>query len=404
MRGQGSNSANLRLFNERVILAALRRLGEASKADLARFARLTDNTAGVIVRELEAQRLVRRGGKRAGERGQPATLLSLDPGGAYAIGVKIGRRSSDALLVDFAGHVVERRRHEHAFLLPEAALDLAADSVAALRDALPREARGRLAGLGVAAPSQMGSWRRELDIPDDAYAAWNGFAIAPALAARTGLPAIGENDGNAAALAELFRGHGRRIDDFLYVTIGTAVGGGVVMGGDYLRGGGGNAGDLGLMPVPASRLDTAPRPAGRWDVLLTRASMNGLIRHLRGRGVAVSDGTELVAAAARHPGPVDEWLEDCADALTGPLLSAVRTLDLDTVVVDGTLPRPLLERLVGRTAELLAEAAPEARPAPALLLGETGREAAAIGAALLPLHMNFSPNRAILVNQTMDPL
>ena len=76
--GQGSNSVHVRQFNERVILTALRRLGSASKADLARYANLTNNTAGVIVRELEAQRLVRAEGKRSGQRGQPATLLSLN--------------------------------------------------------------------------------------------------------------------------------------------------------------------------------------------------------------------------------------------------------------------------------------------------------------------------------------
>ena len=48
--GQGSNSVQVRQYNERVILTLLRRLGEASKADLARHARLTNNTAGQIVR------------------------------------------------------------------------------------------------------------------------------------------------------------------------------------------------------------------------------------------------------------------------------------------------------------------------------------------------------------------
>src|SRR5687767_13647570 len=105
--GQGSNSAQVRQFNERVILTLLRRLGEASKADLARHANLTNNTAGQIVRELELQQLVRSEGKRIGARGQPATLLRLDPEGAYSIGIKIGRRSLDALLVDFSGRVIE---------------------------------------------------------------------------------------------------------------------------------------------------------------------------------------------------------------------------------------------------------------------------------------------------------
>jgi predicted ArsR family transcriptional regulator len=90
--GQGSNSVQVRQYNERVILTLLRRLGEASKADLARHARLTNNTAGQIVRDLEEQRLVRTDGKRAGARGQPATILRLDPHGAYSIGFKLGRR------------------------------------------------------------------------------------------------------------------------------------------------------------------------------------------------------------------------------------------------------------------------------------------------------------------------
>src|SRR5215203_5255462 len=75
--GQGSNSANLRQYHERVILTALRRLGQASKADLARQAGFTDNTAGVIVRELQERQLIRVEGRRTGARGQPATLLSL---------------------------------------------------------------------------------------------------------------------------------------------------------------------------------------------------------------------------------------------------------------------------------------------------------------------------------------
>lgn len=62
--GQGRNSLNAGLFNECSILSALRRLGSASKADLARHANLTGNTGGVIVRDLEAQRLIQTEGKR----------------------------------------------------------------------------------------------------------------------------------------------------------------------------------------------------------------------------------------------------------------------------------------------------------------------------------------------------
>ena len=397
--GKGSNSVNLRQFNERVILTALRRLGSASKADLARYANLTSNTAGVIVRDLEAQRLVRTEGKRIGQRGQPATLLSLNADGAYSVGVKVGRRSLETILVDFSGQVLDQRRHEIAFPLPEAALALLLADVAEVRRALPASGSGRLAGLGVATPYHMGSWRRELDIPSEAYRAWNEFDIARALAADTGLEVFAENDGTAAAVAELFQGHGRQLDDFVYVFIGTAVGGGIILGGHYHRGTSGNAGDLGLMPVPPSQLASAPAPRGRYDILLTRASVNSLIRHLRASGMAIERRTDLDAAVASPGEQVAAWLDDCAEALVPPLLSATCVLDVRTIVLDGDLPKAVIEDLIARLTAALAAATPEARDVPEVRMGTIGRRAAAIGAAILPLHLNFSPNREILLGQ-----
>jgi predicted NBD/HSP70 family sugar kinase len=394
--GQGSNSVQVRLFNERVILAALRKLGQASKADLARYAQLTSNTAGVIVRELQAQKLVRSDGKRSGLRGQPATLLSLNAEGAYSIGIKIGRRSLDTLLVDFCGRVLERHHHERAFPMPEEAMRLVLADVGALREAIPSPAAARLAGIGVATPYHLGSWRRELDIPSAAATAWEDFAIAERLAAATGLAVFHENDGTAAAVAELFQGHGRTLDDFLHVFIGTAIGGGVILNGNYHRGASGNAGDIGLMPVAPSRLTTAPRPNGPYDILLTRASISSLIRHLRGSGVPVARRAELDAAIAAHPVLVQEWLEDAVDALVAPLLAAACVLDIQAIVLDGDLPQALVTDLVERLRRALPDAAPEAREVPELRLGTTGREAAAIGAAILPLHLNFSPTSEIL--------
>jgi predicted NBD/HSP70 family sugar kinase len=198
-------------------------------------------------------------------------------------------------------------------------------------------------------------------------------------------------------VAELFLGRGRELSDFLYLFIGSAVGGGVVIGGDYHRGAHGNAGDVGLMPTAPSRLATAPRPSGRSEILLARASVNALIRHLRGSGVPVGTRQELDAAIDARPALIEEWLEDCADALVGPVLSAACVLDVEAVVIDGDLPRPVLERLVEQLGRLAADAAPEAREAPALTLGLIGRQAAAIGAAILPLHLNYSPSRGVLL-------
>ena len=403
MSGQGANSANLRLFNERMILTALRRLGAASKAELARCAGLTDNTAGVIVRQLQERELVQVQGKRSGGRGQPATLLTLDGKGAYAIGIKIGRRSIDGLLVDFCGRTLLHRGLERAFPMPEEASALALDLVAELRAAIPAGREGRLVGLGVALPYNLGSWRRELDIPGAAYRAWNEFDLASRLGDGTGLSVVAENDGTAAVVAELFQGHGRELDNFLYVFIGTATGGGIVLGGTYYRGPSGNAGDLGLMPVGPSHLGSAPQPLRTHDILLTRASTASLIRHLRRQGIAAGDGGELDAAIERHAATVAEWRTDCAAALVAPLMAAVRVLDFAAVVIDGDLPAAVLDSLIEDLARLLAAEAPEARPAPALRRGRIGRLAAAIGAAILPLQLHFKPRADVLLGIDTAP-
>ena len=271
--GQGSNSAIMRQFNERVILTALRRLGEASKADLARQASLTQNTAGQIVRELERQRLVRTVGKRTGARGQPATLLQLDADGAYSIGVKLGRRSVDCLLVDFSGQVLEPRRHERAFPMPEEALGIALEEIAALRKAIPAGGRSRLAGVGIAIPYNIGSWRRELDIPSEAYAAWNDFDIAARLRERD-RPAgpASRTTARRPRSPSCSRATAASSTTSYYVFIGAAIGGGVVLGGDYRRGATGNAGDIGLMPVAA----VAPRHRAAADAAARHPADPGL--------------------------------------------------------------------------------------------------------------------------------
>ena len=68
-------------------------------------------------------------------------------------------------------------------------------------------------------------------------------------------------------------------------------------------------------------------------------------------------------------------------------------LDVEAVVLDGDLPRPVLEGLVERLRRLTLAATPEGRAMLPIGLGQIGRQAAAICAAILPLHVNYSPSR-----------
>ncbi len=402
--GQGSNSIQVRQFNERIVLRVLRRLGEASKADLARAAGLTNNAIGDIIRELIAMGLVGEVGKRReGQRGQPATMLAIEAQGAYSIGVRIDRVATEVICIDFDGQVVAQRLHDFTLPVPEKLLPVVAEDIRAILDDNPFVSE-RLTGIGLGQPYHLGSWLRELELPASSFKRWDDFDFATALANATGLPVFSENDGNAAAIAELFYGCGREIDDYLYIFVGGAVGGGVVLAGDCLHGVTGNAGDVAMLPVPGSKLPSAPKPERPFDVLLTRCSLTALKRHLRWHGEAPESLADVVALLDRQPRPTafDEWIDDAVAALVPAVMAASAVLDVSHVVLDGDLPG-LVGEIIDRLETAIAAACPESVRPPQLIRGTFGPAAGAIGAATLPLFFNFSPRPTILTGAA-DPV
>lgn len=400
---RGSNSAQLRRYNERLVLQRLRRAGEASKADLARAADLTNTAIGGIIRKLDDLGLIEEVGKRHdGGRGQPATMLRLNPAGAYGIGVRLDRRSIETILIDFDGTPLARRAYDMVLPEPDEALAMVAGDVRALLDRLAPPARERFAGIGLALPYNLGAWLRRLDLPPEIFRRWDDFDFAAGLEEATGLPVFSENDGNAAAIAELFYGLGRSVDDFLYLFIGPAIGGGIVVKGDCLRGSTGNAGDVAVIAVAPGRLGSSPKSEDGRELLITRASLNALGRHLQASGVAVASPADMQAAfAAGHPA-VQEWIEDAVEALAPAIWSAIALLDVPLIVVDADIDGGLVDALIRRLDVALDEHAPEARRPPRILHGTLGRDAGAIGAATLPMFFNFSPRASILTRDDED--
>ncbi len=399
--GQGASSVHIRHYNQRLILQRLRRLGEASRAELARAASLTNTAVGEIIKQLEAGGLVRTIGKRhEGNRGQPATMLGLDADGAYAIGVRLDRTRIETALTNLGGTVLSHRTHDHTLPSPAQTLDLVRDDIERLVRLVSPARRRRITGVGVARPYNLGSWLSELDLSPEVFAAWDSVAFGPELERACGLPVVEENDGTAASIAELFHGHGRSQDDFLYVFIGPAIGGGLALGGRSVRGYSGNAGDVGMIPVRPSTLPSAVARDAR-DILLGRASLTALRRHLRFRGVPHAGCAELETDAGAAA--AIEWLDDCADALVEPLLTARALLDVPVVVIDSDLPAAWIDRLLERLAPLLAGRVAEARNPPALLRGSFGAMAGALGAATLPLFLHFGPGAGSLAGPHSEP-
>jgi len=89
----------VRLYNERLILFAHRRHRGLAKVEIARLTGLSTQTTTVIINRLEADGLLTAGEPQRGRIGQPATPYSLNGDGAFGIGLMIGRRSCDLVLM-----------------------------------------------------------------------------------------------------------------------------------------------------------------------------------------------------------------------------------------------------------------------------------------------------------------
>lgn len=105
---------------------------------------------------------------------------------------------------------------------------------------------------------------------------WGIFNIEHVLEEMTGLPVKAANDANAAALGELWQGGGRGYRDLVMITLGTGIGGGVILDGKVIPGSNGAAGELGHMPVVENETETCS--CGKKGCLEQVASATGIVK------------------------------------------------------------------------------------------------------------------------------
>ena len=392
----------MRQFNERVVLQAIRLNGSVSKADIARLTRLTPQTVQIIIARLEADALVVKLDPTRGKVGQPSVPMALNPDGAFSIGIKIGRRSLDMLLLDFTGQVRERASLSYAFPDPDTLFGEIETRLQHLVQALPFKLRSRLHGVGVAAPLSLGGWQALLGIRPRQAAKWAQIDIRERVTAMTDLPVEFVKDTAAACVAELVAGRGRDIGSFLYVFIDTFIGGGLVID-SQLRGGlNGNAGAVGSLSLGIVRSAQGAQGAGGKAAappgqLLSLASLVALEARFSAHGLEA--GAALDARAMQKPwrSHTDRWLREAGPAVAFAVHNAACLLDLDGVIIDGSFSRELLHATLAAVSDALDRCNWEGVARPAVLEGTIGSDARAMGGALLPLYANFAPDRDLFL-------
>jgi predicted NBD/HSP70 family sugar kinase len=393
LRPRGSNHVGMRQFNERVVLQAIRLHGSLPKAEIARLTRLTAQTVQVIIARLEADALVTKLEPVRGKVGQPSVPMTLNPDGAFSIGIKIGRRSMDMLLLDFTGAVRERLSLAYAFPDPDTLFPEIEARLQQLTQSLPFKLRSRLHGVGIAAPLSLEGWHAVLGIGRKQAAKWAGIDIRERVVAMTDLPVEFVKDTAAACVAELVAGRGRSIGSFLYVFFDTFIGGGLVIDSQLRSGLNGNAGAIGSLPLGLARGGSAGAP----DQLLSHASLVNLEARFTAAELDVSAAIDVRAMQKPWWPHTERWLRDAAPAVAFAANSAACLLDLDGVVIDGSFSRELLGATLTAVNHALDQYSWEGVSRPAVFEGTIGSDARAMGGALLPLYANFAPDRELFL-------
>src|SRR5439155_14041640 len=232
----------LKNLNERTVLEAIRGSAPISRAQIARRVGISKPTVSLALQSLLEAGLVRETSHDPGRPSYGAVFFEPVPEAALVLGLDLGAHFLRGAICDLRGDIRARQDVEIAGADAPTALD----AVAALRRSLV-EASGLRTDLldgvvmGVPGVVEADTGRIELatNIPG-----LEGRPFAVELRERLGLAVTLDNDINLAALGEQWRGVARGVADFVFLSIGTGLGAGLVLGGELHRGRNGAAGEL----------------------------------------------------------------------------------------------------------------------------------------------------------------
>lgn len=377
----GLSQRGVRDHNERLLLSLVQRNGALPGSDIARLSGLSPPTVSIILRRLESDGLLERGKPTRGKVGKPSIPIKLAASGAYAFGLKIGRRSADLLLMDFVGNVRGQRQITYDYPLPGQIFAFLEDGLAALSADMTVEETARICGIGIAAPFELWNWHDLIGARAATFQSWQEISFSSRIANFTNLPVMVMNDATAACQAEHTYGRGKEFRDYAYFFIGAFIGGGVVLNNSVFVGRQGNAGALGSL--------RSIGPHGESMQLIDMASIHLLEARLREVDLDPRQLWTDPDSWTRLARYVDPWIGQTAQELAKASLSTCAVIDFEAILIDGGFPAHVRDELVARVRRYVATQDTRGLLVPSIEAGSIGANARALGAACGPIRAHF---------------
>ena len=226
-------------------------------------------------------------------------------------------------------------------------------------------------GIGMPGPADPSKRiaRMAINLPD-----WLDVPLADWLETETGLPTVLENDANCAGIGEQWLGAGQQFNDFLFLTLGTGVGGAIILDNHLFTGRSGAAGDLGLMTL---NFTGPPCNSGNRGSLEQYASAQAILREtdkIPAVWGALADAGDAAAIA---------FWQNYGKTLGAGLASLIYILTPEAIIIGGGISASCRHFLPSARREIDYRVQPSTLGNLKLLTAQLGNRAGMIGAAKL---------------------
>jgi predicted NBD/HSP70 family sugar kinase len=302
----GATPPLLRNLNERTVLEAIRAGAPISRAQISRRSGISKPTVSAALQSLLDAGLVREAAVGPDGPGYGAVYFEPVVDAALVLGLDLGARFVRGAVCDLAGTIRARQDVELTF----AAVPDAIDAIGRLQASLlgpsvldPDLVDSVVVGVPGVVEQETGVLRLAENVEG-----LEGREFGSELQSALGLPVTLENDINLAALGEQWQGVARGVDDFVFLSIGTGMGAGVVLRGELHRGRHGAAGEI---DFALAGIEETLDPAGpQVSVLASQVTGNpadprtvfGAAR--KGDRAAATVVAELARRIAAHVAPI----------------------------------------------------------------------------------------------------
>lgn len=308
---------------------------------------------------------------------------------SYAVGIDVGGTRIAAGLVERKGRTVR----EAKTLTPKGGPFAVVDAIIELIEQVSSGVHpSEVAGVGIGLPAQIDFLRQSVEFCTNLPLA--GVDMRALIMSRIRQQVTLDNDGNLAAFGEFRYGAAKGVRDFLMITLGTGVGGGMFVAGEPYRGARGLGGEVGHMVV---QMDGPPCPcggAGHIESYLGRPAIAAAGRELaksyKGRGILDQAGGDIdtitaedvIKAALVGDEPATHLLMDSGVVLGRALVGLVNLLNPQMIVVGGGIGEAC-GFMVERAAQVISEEGLAGRRDVRVVQAELGNDAGLLGAAAL---------------------